>query len=202
MGNYDQPVPDQWKQRVAQRAFAGIGVIVVALVGLLIWSYYQRATEPVRIAVIPFQADSVGSAPLAVTVTQSLSHRLALIRGFTVLPETLTAGYAPSRDSAHAIAKALGVRYLVIGWVERSSTVSAPDRISIDSRLIDTEDSPPTMGVVVTTVRTELCAAIATLSVDIAGHFARAPRGRLWGPGGATGCPPPRLLKERDDASM
>jgi TolB-like protein len=202
MGDYDDPVPHNWKRRIAHRAFAGIGVLVVALVGLLIWSYYQRATEPVRIAVIPFQPDSVGSGALAVTVTRSLSHRLALIRGFTVLPETVTARYAPSRDSAHAIAKALGVRYLVFGWVEQSSTVSAPDRISIDARLVDTEDSPPTMGVVVTTVRTELCAAIATLSVDIAGHFARAPRGRLWGPRSATGCPAPRLLKERDDASM
>jgi TolB-like protein len=178
----------------------GIGVLAIVLAGMLVWSYHQRTTESVRLAVIPFRADT-NSAALAVTVTRSLSHRLALVRGFTVLPETLTIKYAASRDSAHAIAKALGVRYIVIGWVERSPGVHAAERVTIDARLIDTEDSPPTMGVIVSTVATELCPAIAMIDVEIAGHFARAPRGRLWGPGGATGCATPKSLEERDDPS-
>jgi TolB-like protein len=193
-------VADAWKQRVAGRAAMGIVILVTALCALLVWSYHRRASESVQLAVLPFQADS-GSAELAATISQSVSHRLVWIRGFTVLPVSLTARYATSHDSAHAIARALGVRYLVIGRVHRSPTLAAPDRITIDARLIDTEDSPPAIGYIVSTLSTELCPAIATIAVDIAGHFARAPRGPLWGRNGTTGCASPRLLEERDDPS-
>jgi TolB-like protein len=191
-------VPDAWKQRVAGRAAAALGVLAFALVLALAWSYHDRAREAVRIAVLPFHG-APGDAMLAAHVTEGVSHRLALIRGFTVLPDSVTAGYANSRDSAHAVGRALGVRYLVVGWVDRSPTTAAPDRVTIDARLIDTEDSPPTMGQIVSTLSSDLCPAIAIIAVDIAGHFARAPRGRLWGRGGATGCAVPRLLEERDD---
>jgi len=191
-------VPDAWKQRVARRAAAGIGVLAIAIVVALVWSYHERARESVRLAVLPFHAGPE-SAELAAGITKAVSQRLARIRGFTVLSDSLTAGYANSRDSAHGISRALGVRYLVMGWVDRSPTASAPDRITIGARLIDTEDSPPTMGEIVSTLSTDLCPAIAIIAVDIAGHFARAPRGHLWGPGGATGCAVPRRLERRDD---
>jgi TolB-like protein len=196
----DQPVPQDWKKRIFRNALRALGVLAVILTGLIVWSYHQRATESAQFAILPFRADST-STELAKTITDSLAGRLARIRGFTVLPAALSAGHAESRDSAHGIARALGVRYIVIGWVERSPTPAAPERIMIDSRLIDTGDSPPTMGEIVTTLSSDLCAGIAQIAVDIAGHFARAPRGHLWGPGGATGCAEPKLLDRRDDAS-
>jgi hypothetical protein len=198
--DYDPPVPEDWKKRIFHNALRAIGVLAVILIGLIVWSYYQRATESARFAVLPFRAETTATE-LATTITDSLTGRLARIRGFTVLPKALSAGYSAARDSAHGIARALGVRYLVIGWVERSPTPAAPDRITIDSRLIDTGDSPPTMGEIVTTLSSDLCPGIAQIAVDIAGHFARAPRGHLWGPGGATGCAEPKLLDRREDAS-
>lgn len=191
-------MPDTWKETIARRAAAGIGALVIALVGLLVWSYHQRATERVRVAVLPFQAGP-GASPLAATITQLVAHRLARLPRFTVLPSTLTISYAASHDSAHAIGRALDVRYLVVGEVERTPTAAAPDRITIDARLIDTGDSPPRMGDVISTLSTDLCPAIAVIAIDIAGHFARAPRGPMWGPAGTTGCTAPRLLEQQSD---
>jgi TolB-like protein len=191
-------VPDRWKQVIARRAAGAIGVLVIALAGLLVWSYRERETERVRVAVLPFQAGP-GATQLAATITQLVAHRLARLPRFAVLPTTLTASYATSHDSAHAIGRTLDVRYLVVGEVDRAPTAGAPDRITIDARLIDTGDSPPTMGEVISTLSTDLCPAIAVIAIDIAGHFARAPRGPLWGPAGTTGCASPRLLEQRTD---
>jgi TolB-like protein len=191
-------VPDRWKQTIARRAAGAIGALVVALAGLLIWSYHQRASERVRVAVLPFQAGP-GASLLAATITQLVAHRLARLPRFTVLPTTLTVSYATSHDSAHAIGRALDVRYLVVGEVDRAPTTAAPDRITIDARLIDTGDSPPSMGDVISTLSSDLCPAIAIIAIDIAGHFARAPRGQLWGPTGTTGCTAPQLLEQRSD---
>lgn len=173
-------------------------MLIVALAGLLVWSYHQRARERVRVAVLPFQSGP-GASPLAATIAQLVAHRLARLPRFTVLPTTATLSYAGSHDSAHAIGRELGVRYLVVGEVDRTPTAAAPDRITIDARLIDTDDSPPTIGDVVSTLSSDLCPAIAIIAVDIAGHFARAPRGPLWGPTGTTGCAAPRLLEQRAD---
>lgn len=191
-------MPEEWKQRIARRAAAGIGVLIIALAALLVWSYHQRASESVRVAVLPFGAEPANTQ-LATVITELLAHRLARLPRFTVLATTRVAGYETPRDSAHAIAQALGVRYLVVGRVDRSPTTTAPNRITIDARLIDTGDSPPVMGSIVSTLSTDLCPAVAVIAVDIAGHFARAPRGELWGPGGATGCAPPQLLEQHND---
>jgi TolB-like protein len=187
-----------WKKRVFRRAMAAIGAIAVALVALLVWSWYQRTTESVHLAVLPFRTTS-GDPGLAMAVTDSLAGHLARIRGFTILPIRKTAPFADSRDSANAIAKALGVRYIVMGSVNRSPTAAAPDRITITARLIDTQDSPPAVGDIVNTLSTNLCPGTAIIAVDFAGHFARAPRGALWGAGGTTGCAAPLLLERRDD---
>jgi len=171
---------------------------VLALTVLLVWYYYERRTQIVVIAVLPFQSDPQ-SAGIASIVTDSLTHRLARVRGIRILPETRTADYRTPRDSAHAIARALGVRYLIIGRVDHAPTPDAPDRILVDSRLIDTEDSPPSMGEIVVTTSTDLCPAVASIVHGIAGHFARAPLGHRWGPGGTTGCSVPVLFEESDD---
>lgn len=189
---------DEWKRRVARRIAVAFGGFAVALLALLVWSYHERATERVDIAVLPFHGDS-GSARVAQTVTTLVAHRLARLPRFTVLPMSATAGYDASRDSAAGIGRALGVRYLVVGEVNRSPTPSIPDRITIDARLIDTRDSPPAMGQIITTVSTDLCPAVGLIAIDIAGHFARAPRGALWGPRGTTGCAPPKLLEQQLD---
>ncbi len=175
-----------------------IGAVSVGLIALLVWSWYQRTTESVHLAVLPFRA-APSDAALATAVTDSLAGQLARIRGFTILPTDETARFADSHDSAHAVAKALGVRYIVVGSVNRSPTAAAPDRITITARLIDTQDSPPAMGDIVNILSTELCPGAAIIAIDFAGHFARAPRGALWGPGGATGCATPQLLERHDD---
>jgi TolB-like protein len=191
-------VPERWKQTTARRAAGAIATLVIALACLLSWSYHQRASERVRVAVLPFQAGP-GASTLAATITQLVAHRLARLPRFTVLPTALTLSYAASHDSAHAIGRALDVRYLVVGEVDQTPTAGAADRITIDARLIDTGDSPPTMGDVISTLSSDLCPAIAIIAIDIAGHFARAPRGELWGPTGTTGCTAPRLLEQRSD---
>jgi TolB-like protein len=192
-------MPDPWRQRIAKRAALAIGVLCLGLTGLLIWYYHARRTEVVVIAVLPFEADRTSGA-IATVVTDSLAHQLARVRGFRILPETRTADYRTTRDSAHAIARALGVRYLVLGRVDHAPTADAADRIIVDSRLVDTEDSPPTIGQIIVTTSTDLCPSVAAIVHDIAAHFARAPHGHRWGPGGTSGCAEPAIFDETDDA--
>jgi TolB-like protein len=191
-------MPDPWRQRIAKRAALGIGALILALAILLVQYYHQRRTQIVVIAVLPFQADRT-SGGIASVVTDSLAHQLARVRGFRILPTVRTADYRTSRDSAHAIAHTLGVRYLVIGRIDRAPLANAADRILVDSRLVDTEDSPPTIGQIIATTSTDLCPVVATIVHDIAAHFARAPHGPRWGPGGTTGCSVPVLFEESDD---
>src|ERR1700722_6690735 len=192
-------MPDPWRQRVAKRAALGIGALILALAILLVQYYHQRRTQIVVIAVIPFQADRTSGA-IATVVTDSLAHQLARVRGFRILPETRTADYRTTRDSAHAIARAPGVPYLVLGRVDHAPTADAADRIIVDSRLVDTEDSPPTIGQIIVTTSTDLCPSVAAIVHDIAAHFARAPHGHRWGPGGTSGCAEPAIFDETDDA--
>jgi len=191
-----------WRRRIVGRAAAGIGVLVIALAILLVGSYRQRRAEIVRIVVLPFDADSA-SAGAAATITASVIHRLSVVRGFHVVAHDSVPGasgvYRASRDSAHAIARRLGVRYLLVGRVDRRPTAAVPDRIVVGARLIDTEDSPPAIGHITATDGATLCPVIAMIADDIMGHFARAPRGPLFGPGGTTGCAEPRLLERFDD---
>jgi hypothetical protein len=191
---------DPWRTRIAERAGCAIGVLIIALAILLVWYYHERRTETVVIAVIPFQSDAASGA-LAALVTDSLRHRLARVPGFRILPSVRTADYHTTRDSAHAIARTLGVRYLIVGRIDRSPTPAVPDRIFVDSRLIDTQDSPPTIGQIMVTTSADLCPPVGAIVHDIAAHFARAPRGPLWGPGGTTGCSVPVLFEESDDPS-
>ncbi|HWZ60954.1 MAG TPA: hypothetical protein VNW46_18360 [Gemmatimonadaceae bacterium] len=190
--------PDPWKQRIAARAALGIGLLIAALAVLLVWYYHARRTQTVVIAVLPFRSDRT-SGGLAATMTDSLAHQLARVRGFIILPTIRTADYRTPRDSAHTIARTLGVRYLVLGRVDHAPTADTPDRILVDARLVDTEDSPPTTGQIIVTTRADLCPSVSTIVHDIAAHFARAPHGHPWGPGGTTGCAPPALFEESDD---
>jgi TolB-like protein len=191
-------MPDPWRKRIAERAAIGIGVLVLLLTFLLVWYYYHRRTEHVVIAVLPFESDKY-SATTANIVTDSVAHRMASVPGFAILPGVRTADYRIVRDSAHAIARALGVRYLLVGRVEADPTASIPNRIVIDSRLIDTQDSPPTIGQIMVTTTADLCPTVAAIVHDIAAHFARAPVGHRWGPGGTSGCGAPSLLQEFED---
>src|SRR5271155_2503102 len=133
-------MPDPWRKRIAARAFLGIGAIVLMLAFLLVWYYYHRRTETVVIAVLPFQSDK-SSGAIADRVTDSAARRLARVPGFAILPSTRTADYRTTRDSAHAIARTLGVRYLLVGRVDASPSAQFPNRVFIDSRLVDTQDS-------------------------------------------------------------
>jgi TolB-like protein len=190
--------PPEWKRRIFQHSLQALAALAVTLAGLIVWSCYERANEPVHIAVIPFRADSADRA-LAAVVTDSLDDRLSRVRGFTVLRATAAADLAFPRDSARGVANSLGVRYIAIGKVQRSPTPEAPDRIRITAWLIDTRDTPPVMGEIITTRSGDFCSGVAMIAVDFAGHFARAPRGHLWGPGGVTGCAEPQFFDRRDD---
>jgi TolB-like protein len=191
-------MPDPWRQRIAARAGLAIGMLILLLAFLLVWQYTERRTMKVVIAIIPFHADS-STRTLAEQITDSLALRLARVHNVSILPTTRTADYRTTRDSAHAIARSLGVRYLLIGRVDPAPTPDVPNRIFIDARLVDTQDSPPTVGEIIVTTTTDLCPATAAIVHDIAAHFARAPLGHRYGPGGTSGCTEPSLLEESDD---
>jgi TolB-like protein len=191
-------MPDPWRQRVAARAGLAIGILCLLLAFLLAWQYVERRTMKIVIAVLPFHADPA-TTTLADQITDSLAARLARVHNVSILPSVRTADYRTTRDSAHAIARTLGVRYLLVGRVERAPLPNLPDRIFIDARLIDTQDSPPTMGSIIVTTTADLCPATDAIVHDIAAHFARAPLGHRYGPGGLSGCAAPSLLEESDD---
>ena len=83
----------EWKRRIFRRIVQALGAIAVTLAGLIVWSCYQRATEAVHLAVVPFRADS-GDTAVAKMITDSLAGRLSRVRGFTVLPPTTASSLA------------------------------------------------------------------------------------------------------------
>lgn len=100
----------------------------------------QAAAAPLRrtaIAVLPFTnlSDDPGQEYFADGVTQDIIARLAKHRWLTVLARNTVFGYKHAQLGTRAVARQLGVTYVVEGSVRRAGT-----RIRITAELIDAEN--------------------------------------------------------------
>ena len=130
-------------------------VALVCVAGAMLftyWSYAQwwRASEvlppaaeslpaasglPARtIAILPFENLSTdpGNEYVAFGVAESVLHRLAGIRGLTLIARTSSFAYRDKPTDVREIGRALNARYLVEGSVQRSG-----ERLRVTAQLID-----------------------------------------------------------------
>ncbi len=122
------PVSSASSQRHLLRRRAIAGTLLVLLVAVAVWGLVTRgpwrrppaAAAPggVRIAVLPFEnLGSADDAYFADGITDEVRSRLASLSEFTVIARSSATAYKGSTKTPEAIAKELGVGYLLTGRV-------------------------------------------------------------------------------------
>ncbi len=127
-------------RRRVPAAIAIAGTLVAVLVGAGLTNAWHnrsismpRAAAPARLAVLPF--DNTGDstdAYLADGMTDGLRTKLAAVPGIEVIAPASAARYGHSEETPAAIGRALHVRYLLRGRVQR-----AGGRLAVEPELFD-----------------------------------------------------------------
>jgi serine/threonine-protein kinase len=122
---------------------------VVAL-GALFASRRARSPSPVsgerRVAVLPFaNLGDTSDADFADGVTDAVRGKLTALPGLTVIASTSSNEYRATRKAAGAIARELGVRYLLMGKVRWARTGEGT-RVQVSPELVEVgTDGTPTI---------------------------------------------------------
>jgi serine/threonine protein kinase/TolB-like protein len=103
--------------------------IVLLAIGVSVWSYFAHpAVRPLatatQLAVLPLGAvgNLSGDEYLQVAIADAVITRLAVVRQIGLRPTTAVLKYANSPGDSTAVAKALGVNYLLTGTIRRNSS--------------------------------------------------------------------------------
>jgi adenylate cyclase len=145
-GKINSPKAPLWKRK---RIFLSALAVVVAIVGVGVWSIYFRSTpiepasldkmayplpEKPSIAVLPF--NNLSGDPdqeyIADGMTENIITALSYIPELFVIARNSTFTYKGKAVKAQEVAEDLGVRYILEGSVQR-----AGDRVRIMAQLID-----------------------------------------------------------------
>jgi serine/threonine-protein kinase len=122
-------------ERTLVRVIAVTGVIVViAAVALGIWLRSPAPTGAIRLAVLPFDNLSGAAEDRQFTdgVHEEVLNRLSWVRDLQVTSRTSSVAYRNTDEPLPAVARALGVDYVVEGSVRRGG-----DQLRITVQLID-----------------------------------------------------------------
>ncbi len=125
------------RRRVRQAAGAGILLLAVAAAGAWVWHRREAGpaqSDPLSIAVLPFANLSGDSEQeyFADGMTEDIITQLSRARELRVMARNTTFQYKGKPVDIPTIGKALRVRYVVEGSVQRSR-----DRVRITAQLID-----------------------------------------------------------------
>jgi TolB-like protein/DNA-binding winged helix-turn-helix (wHTH) protein len=130
--------PSRPRTRLLAGLALGVGVVLIA--AMFWWRGEERIQSgvPPSVAVLPF--DDLGGNPddgyFADGITEDLITDLAQIPGVFVIARNSVWGYRDDRaGDVRAVARALGVRYVVEGSVRRDGS-----RVRINAQLIDAAD--------------------------------------------------------------
>jgi TolB-like protein/class 3 adenylate cyclase len=140
------PKAPLWKRKYI---FVGALAVIVAIIGVGVWSIYFRATriepasldkmafplpEKPSIAVLPFDnlSGDSGQEYIADGMTENIITALSYIPELFVIARNSTFTYKDKAVKAQKVAEDLGVRYILEGSVQK-----AGDRVRIVAQLID-----------------------------------------------------------------
>ena len=122
------------KSRARRLVFGAAGVLMIAAVAVLLFWQMLRAPERPAVAVLPF-ANLSGDPEqerVADGITDDLITDLAKLSGLVVIARNSVDIYKDRPATPQAVARDLGVQYIMEGSVRRTG-----DRISVNAQLID-----------------------------------------------------------------
>jgi DNA-binding winged helix-turn-helix (wHTH) protein/TolB-like protein/Flp pilus assembly protein TadD len=147
----DQPAtpgPDksgQWRERDQRMFLAGIGLILLALLGFFAFQYLYRPpkTEINSLAVLPFsnQTADPGTEYLSDGVAESIIHLLSGVSSLRVLSRNSSFRYREPTPDARKIGKELNVEAVLTGRI-----VLLGENISVRTELISAADNSVIWG--------------------------------------------------------
>jgi serine/threonine protein kinase/tetratricopeptide (TPR) repeat protein len=129
------------KARSRRTAMIIAAIIITVLSAIAVWFILEHRTRPpseeIRLVVLPFE--NLGSGEdeyFAAGITDSITARLATIRGLAVISRQSAMQYKKSEKSAQQIAKELRIDYILEGTVQRERPSDPTSRVRIIPQLI------------------------------------------------------------------
>jgi TolB-like protein/Tfp pilus assembly protein PilF len=126
-------------KRKQQKLFQRLAAIfiVVLVVSIMTWFYYQPQSGPVSIALVPLENISHDQQQEWFTdgMTDALITNLARIGGLRVISRSSVMKYKNTDKTLQEIAGELGVSYVIEG-----SVIKIQDQVKISTRLVDTKN--------------------------------------------------------------
>ena len=133
------------KPRLRRMTVAVAAVVVVVVCAFAVWFALVRPARPasgaIRLVVLPFE--SLGHPEdeyFTAGITDTITARLATIRGLDVISRHSAAQYHKSEISPREVASALGVDYILGGTVQRERPSDPTSRVRIIFWLIRAAD--------------------------------------------------------------
>jgi len=130
-------------------AIAGIGLVVLAAVGLLLWKRPRTAGGPTaagvkRVAVLPFE--NLGAASddyFADGIADQVRGKLTAVPGLVVIARSSSTPYKKTNKTPQDIARELSANYLLTATV-RWDKASGQNRVQVNPELVEiVSDAPP-----------------------------------------------------------
>ncbi len=133
------------KARSRRTAMTIAAIIIIVLSAIAVWFILEHRTRPaskeIRLVVLPFEnLDSAEDEYFAAGITDSITARLATIRGLAVISRQSAMQYKKSEKTAQQIANELRVDYILEGTVQREKPSDPTSRVRIIPRLIKIAD--------------------------------------------------------------
>ena len=137
--------PRRFLRRFPRGLAVGAGVLALVLVSAAVgWRLWRSPTPgrsgagPTRIAVLPFEnLGLAGDAYFADGMTDEVRSKLASLPQLAVIARSSVLGYKGSAKTPQAIAKELGVDYLLSGTVRWQKAASGASRIRVVPELVE-----------------------------------------------------------------
>ena len=142
----EDPPPPSRLRRLTPWIAAVVGV--VALAGTYAWRVSARPTVgPPMVAVLPFenQGDSA-DAYFADGMTDEVRGKLAALHGLRVIASGSSDQYRHTTKTQQAIARELGVQYLLVGHVHWERGSGGHDHVRVDPELVQLVGTQPTLA--------------------------------------------------------
>jgi serine/threonine-protein kinase len=143
----DAPAPRTW--RLIERAGIGVGLVILVLAAATVaWQARTRSSAgPPMVAVLPF--DNLGDsadAYFAEGMTDEVRGKLAALHGLRVIASGSSDQYRHTTKSQEAIARELGVQYLLVGHVRWQRGAAGHSHVRVDPELVQLVGTQPTLA--------------------------------------------------------
>jgi serine/threonine-protein kinase len=149
LGRTMEDAPASRTRRLIERWAIGVGLVVLlTAAGTFAWQARGRAAVgPPMVAVLPF--DNLGDsadAYFAEGMTDEVRGKLAALHGLRVIASGSSDQYRHTTKSQEAIARELGVQYLLVGHVRWQRGAAGHSHVRVDPELVQLVGAQPMLA--------------------------------------------------------